>query len=186
MYLQIENFNTLYRTYYAALCYFSLKIVADADSAEDIVNEVFEELLKKRQKFTASDNLKAYLYTATKNASLDYLKKELHLKERQWKFNSNQLAEEPAYINEMIRAEVLRDILTEIHKLPGHSGRIIELSYFEGLKNDEIARQLNLSLQTVKNLKSLGLTTLKSRLSPDLFLLFLLASESILYVNHIP
>lgn len=185
MHLKIEDFNNLYRTYYAALCYFSLKIVSDANSAEDIVDEVFEDLLKNFRKFTESDNLKSYLYTATRNASIDYLKKELHLKERQWKFSFNQAAEAPAYINEMIRAEVIRDIMIEIHKLPGHSGKIIELSYFEGLKNDQIAAELNISVQTVKNLKSIGLSTLKSRLSPELFIIFILTSESLLGVHHL-
>jgi len=174
-FLPIHDFNDLYRSHYAALCYFSLKIVGDKMIAEDVVEDVFVSLLNSKRAFSETDNLKSWLYTATKNTSLNYLKREQHLKERQLHFSSHQPDYESAYVYQMIRAEALNMILLEIKKLPGHSGKIIELSFLQGMKNDQIAKSLGLSEKTVKNLKSIGLAILKIQLPPEiyLFLLFL-------------
>ncbi|WP_316818568.1 RNA polymerase sigma-70 factor [Pedobacter nyackensis] len=172
-----HNFDDLYLSNYAALCYFSLKIVGDKNIAEDIVEEVFVNLLNSKKEFTEGDNLKAWLYTATRNASLNHLRQDKRSKERQFQFTASQPAEESAYIYEMIRSETLNLILLEIKKLPGHSGKIIELSYLKDMKNDEIAELMGLSVKTVKNLKSMGMATLKTHLSPDAYLLLLLLSS---------
>lgn len=142
----VKEFDLLYKSYYSALCYFAIKIVADRDSAEDIVDEVFAGLLTSKREFSESDNLKAWLYTATRNASLNHLKREQHIKEHQLQFSLKHEREESPYLFEMIRTEVFRNILLEIKKLPGHSGKIIEMSYFEGMKNDQIAELLGLSI----------------------------------------
>lgn len=89
--LSISNFNQLYCSYYAALCYFSLKIVGDKNTAEDVVEDVFVSLLNSKREFSETDNLKAWLYTATRNMSLNYLRKELHLKERQLHPNLSEI-----------------------------------------------------------------------------------------------
>ena len=175
----IESFNQLYRSYYAALCYFSLKIVGDSESARDIVEEVFVQLISSKREFTESDNLKAWLYTATRNASLNHLKKEKHLKERQFEFSIGQENEEPTFEYEMLRTEVFKKVLLEIKQLPGHSGKIIEMSYLGRMKNEQIALELGLSEKTVKNLKSSGLAMLKSRLPLDLFLTFVFLTGSV-------
>lgn len=179
----MPDFNNLYRDYYAALCYFSLRIIGDTNSAEDIVEDVFANLLNSKREFTATDNLKAWLYTSTKNSSLNYLKQQKHKQERQFEFVLNLETEEPAHVYEMIKVEVLRGILLEIKKLPGHSGRIIELSYLEGMKNEKIAELLGISEKTVKNLKSAGLATLRSKISPEAFTLFLLMLNTGLITN---
>lgn len=175
----IKDFNKLYRSYYAALCYFSFKIVADADDARDIVEDVFAKLLVAKKEFTENDNMRAWLYTSTKHASLNFLKQEKHVKERQFEFTTQQATEEWVYDYENIRAEILKRVLDEIKKLPGHSGKIIELSYLSGMKNEQIAQQMGLSLKTVKNLKSIGLATLKTRIPSSLFLEFIMVVGTI-------
>ena len=173
-----EHFNHLYRTYYQALCFFSLRMVGDAETAKDIVEEVFTKLILSKREFKEADNARAWLYTATRNASLDYLKKNKHAMERQFEFSLGQEDDGAAYDYELVRSEVLRKILQEIKELPGHSGRIIEMSYFEGMKNEDIATALGLSEKTVRNLKSTGIATLKSKIPLDLFLMFLLLAGS--------
>lgn len=168
------HFNQLYRTYYQALCFFSLKMVGDAESAKDIVEEVFTKLILSKREFSESDNARAWLYTVTRNASLDFLKQDKHAKERQLEFSLSQEDKDTTYDYELLRTEVLRKILLEIKELPGHSGKIIEMSYFKGMKNEDIAVELGLSEKTVRNLKSTGIAILKSKIPLDLFLMFLL------------
>ena len=170
------HFNHLYRSYYSALCFYALKIVNNQESARDIVEEVFTRLILTEKVFTEADNVRAWLYTATRNASLDYLKVERRAKERQFEYSRDANSDELNYDYELIRAEVLSKILQEVKRLPGNSGKIVEMSYFKGMKNEQIAEELGLSEKTVRNLKSLGLAALKARVPSDLFLSFLLAA----------
>ncbi|MNR35643.1 RNA polymerase sigma factor [compost metagenome] len=71
----------------------------------------------------------------------------------------------------MIRTEVWAEIYREINKLPVQCSKVISLSFVEGLKNDEIAQELDISIQTVKNQKSMGVKLLKQKLSKSGFLL---------------
>lgn len=166
-------FGRVFKDYYRALCYFAGKYVFDKQEAEDIVEEVFEKLWKGDPDLRNSAHLRSYLYLATKRACIDYLRKSDHAKERQMNFAQQRGDHEPAYVQELIRAEVLNEIYLEIKRLPEQCSKIVSMSYMEGLKNEEIARILGLSLQTVKNQKSKGITLLKGRLSPDLFMVFM-------------
>lgn len=169
----VLDFKQLYLDFYAALCYFAFKIVGDEEEAKDIVEDVFLKVLHHKSTLAEMDNLKAYLYTAVKNSCLSHIKVSTRVKERQWQYNSNLPSEEQGYVNEIIQAEVLRDVMKVIDQLPGHTGKIIKMSYFESLKNDEIAEMLGLSVQTVKNLKSKGIDSLRRLLRPDVFAAFL-------------
>lgn len=170
----VLDFKQLYLDFYAGLCYFAFKILGDQEEAKDIVEDVFLKVLHRKATASEEENIRAYLYMAVKNSCLNRIKTTAKAKERQWHYNATLPAEEHAYVDEMIQAEVLREVMKVIDKLPGHSGEIIKMSYFEGLKNDEIAAILELSVQTVKNLKSKGLDGLKRCLRPDVFALFVL------------
>lgn len=173
----IDQFTHLYRTHYPALCFFSMKIVGDSESAKDIVEEVFTNLILSEKQYDETDNIKAWLYTCARNLSLNFLKKDKHAKERQLAFSSNQEeVDGSVHDYELIRAEVINRVLQEIKQLPGHSGKIIQMSYLDGMKNEQIASELGLSEKTVRNLKSSGLATLKVRIPTDLFLIFILLS----------
>jgi len=174
-----ENFRQHYLTYYAALCYFAKRIVGSAEEAEDVVEDVFLKLYQSNKTFTPDDSISAYLYSATRNESLTHLKRTNRSMERQFQYNSTLPENELSPVNSMIESEVLRSVMQEIRNLPGKSGKVIELSYLDGLKNAEIAELLDISEQTVKNLKSKGLSLLKTKLSTDVFLLF-----CFLYVLH--
>jgi len=167
-----QDFQDYYLNYYSALCYFAQSIVGSAEAAEDVVEDVFLKLYQSKKTFSPDDNVTSYLYTATRNESLTHLKQQQKTMERQLQYHTETSGVQHDHINAMIRSEVLRSILDELKNLPGQSGEVIRLSYFEGLKNGEIAKLLGISEQTVKNLKSKGLSLLKTKLSPELFLLF--------------
>jgi len=94
---------------------------------------------------------------------------------------------EQACINEIIRAEIVREIEEAVSQLPPQCRKIITMSYMEGMTNREIAQEMGLSLQTVKNQKNRALGLLKKRLPNDQFeLLLLLPLVSLLEIlpNH--
>jgi RNA polymerase sigma-70 factor (ECF subfamily) len=74
----------------------------------------------------------------------------------------------------MIRAELMQDIYAEIEKLPEKRRQVFKLAYVEGLKNDEIAAQMNISVHTVKEHKGKALQFLRLRFSDKNIILFIL------------
>ncbi|WP_167019779.1 RNA polymerase sigma-70 factor [Chitinophaga sp. Cy-1792] len=171
------HYSYVFREYYSALCHYAESIIGEPGHAEDIVQDVFEKLWEKPNTFEDLRHLKDYLYKATRNATLNFLKGAQHRGERQAKFLSEQETSGTAEDMEIIRTEVFRVIYREISNLPEQCGKIVRMSYIEGLKNEEIAATLSISLQTVKNQKTRGMKLLRMRLSPAVITLFLLFSH---------
>ncbi len=65
----------LYDLHYRPLCYFAEKLVKDKTEAEDIAVDTFLKLLNKKNDFYNLPDIKAFLFTATRNACFDYMRK---------------------------------------------------------------------------------------------------------------
>lgn len=167
-------FTVWFRQYYAPLCLFAERILGDRDNAEDIVEDTFFKLWNRQAHFENEEHLKAFLYRAVKNACLDFIKTNERSERRNTLFTEDQQAQDEGYLHEIIRIEVIRELYAAIDSLPPQSGKIIKMSFVEGKTNQEIADELNLSVQTVKNQKGRGLGILKDRLPSDKFQLLLL------------
>jgi RNA polymerase sigma-70 factor (family 1) len=169
-----DALQSLLKQFYSPLCLFAERLVADRAAAEDIVGESFIKLWNKRGDFESMQNLKAFMYITVRNACLNYLKQA-----KRDSLNQKQLAyltgeKEEFILNEMIRAEVLKEIMNEINNLPEQCGKVLKLAYLDGLKNQEVAKVLNISVHTVKNQKARAIQLLKTRLRDRDIMAFLL------------
>ena len=70
-----EAFSTFFKKYYERLYQFAGRYVHDAQIAEDIVQEVFINIWKKRKEIKITTSVKSYLYSAVRNSSLNHIKK---------------------------------------------------------------------------------------------------------------
>jgi len=170
------EFKAVFEQYYGTLCYYAERLQLSTDDAEDVVSGVFLKLWNREEPFRDLQHLQAFLYRSTRNACLDHLKQTTREKERQLVFllESEHFGREESA--ELIRLEVLRAVYLEIKNLPEQMGKIISMSYIEGRKNEEIAAELGLSMQTIKNQKSRALAMLRLRLPAELFTALLLFS----------
>ena len=167
--------HSLLKLFYGPLCLFAERMVMDRPAAEDIVGETFIKLWNKRANFETIQNVKAFLYISTRNACLNWLKQAQRdsLSKKQLAYLTSE--REEFILNEIIRAEVLQEIMQEIERLPEQCGKVLKLSYLEGLKNQEVADLLQISVHTVKNQKARAIQLLKIRLRDrDLMTLFFL------------
>lgn len=173
-------FDLLFDMFFPALCYFANKLIDDRQEAEDIVLDTFQKLWARREHFETMPNIKAFLYITVRNTCLNYLR----YRETQRK-RSREMAkllpdrfEEDAE-QQRIRAEVLKNIYNEIEKLPKKCREVFELIYFEGLKANEIAEQLQISESTVRNQKVRALQLLKTALSGrELLVLYIIIAHA--------
>jgi len=158
--------QVIFNQFYGPLCLFAERMLRDRPVAEDIVGDTFLKLWNRHTDFENLQNIKAFLYITTRNASLNMLKQMQResLSKKQLAYLSGD--KEEFILNEMIRAEVLREINREIEKLPEQCRKIFKMSFFDGKKNQEIASMLEISVHTVKNQKARAIQLLRVRL-PD-------------------
>ena len=145
-------FRLVYTSYYRRLFQFALSLVKTRESAEEIVEDVFVRIWQQRDKITAIQNLRVYLYTATKNllaqlprpgrprASITEPFDHIHVRLGESSLTPEQI---------LITAEIQQKIRAAIKALlPGHK-MIFKLVREDGLRYKEIAEILNISVNTI-------------------------------------
>jgi RNA polymerase sigma-70 factor (ECF subfamily) len=173
----ILSLEYLFREYYARLCYFAYRFTDNHDLAEDLVQDCFLKFWDRRADVANETAAKAYLYQSVRNACLNALRHA----EVERKYATSQQAgsgtDTPHRLEMIIRAELLGQVHQAIESLPEGCRQVLKLAYFESLKNEEIAEQLGVSVNTVKTQKARALKLLRFRLGDTAFLLFLMLSR---------
>ena len=148
----------------------------DQELAEDLVQDCFVKLWEKKPMIKHPNALRSYLYVMVKNECLNFIK--LKLKRQTREDNTTALNEisEPAVLDMIIIAETNHEVFQAISSLPPKMQRVFRMSYIEGKKNKEIAKELNLSIDTIKHHKSRALILLKQKLRPILLFILLIQS----------
>ncbi len=164
----VSSFNYFFDKHYTAICYFTHRLVKDQAVAEEITADAFIKLWERYTSFYDGNAIKAFLYTAVRNASLSYLRK---CKTQATLVNSlHYLADKttPGIQHDIIRAETMNMIYQSLHILPKKCLQVFELFYLENKSYEEIAAELKLSVNNVRNHKMRGLNLLKSKLGNSL------------------
>lgn len=169
-----KAFDCIYRLYAKRLYAYSLQYTKLPEDAEEIVQDVFVRLWNQRQNIRQEETLRTLLFIMAK-----------HLLINAYRVRINQPAYED-YLNYVDSLSVddtkdrleyhdfLRQFRVFLATLPVTQQRVITLSRLHQCTNKEIAEQLSLSEQTVKNQLSLGMKSLKAALDKFLCLLILL------------
>jgi len=152
LYEDIKAYSQLYELLFDGLHRLSYSMVKSKEVAEEIVSDVFIKLWQIRNKIMEINNLRVYLYTVTKNLSLNYVSR--NCKNVTVSLDSIDLeaiveVSEPA--DQCISADMVTLIRRVIDKLPPQCKLIFQLVKEEGLKYKEVAAILNISPLTVRN-----------------------------------
>lgn len=169
---QKSAFKNLFDQYFNALCSFAYNYVPDIPTIEDYVQEVFISFWEKKSDFDQLNTIKSYLYTSVRNKCLNYLKHQKVLKNHEESLAYDILSEEQS-TQFIIEEETFRLLHNEIRELPESAKNIMILA-LNGLKNPEIADELNISVNTVKTQKKIAYAKLKDKLKPSLYNILLL------------
>ncbi len=171
-----ESFKRLFDNYKNRLYGYVLAITRSHYSAEEITQEIFIKLWLCRDILHEVDNLDGYIFAIARNKTLNHLRKAAYdvrlLKELQDQaMPTNNNVEERALVSEYDR--LLQDGLA---LLSPQRRLVYLLSRQRGLNHEEIARQLQLSRNTVKNHMVEALRFLRQYFGENGSLLLLLAA----------
>ena len=160
LYMDINTkiFREHFLQYYRPLCLFALHYLKDIDDAEDTVQDCFMELWKRKEKGFEVSGLKSYLYSMVRNRCIDILKKDSLI-------DGNV---QPSDLEGILSDEECEEwsydearLWTAIESLPEKCKEVFLLAKRDGMKYEEIAVRLHISVNTVKNQMSKALKTLK-------------------------
>lgn len=165
---QSSALDELFREHYAYLCQTTFRVLNDKHIAEDLVQEVFYELWRKREKLNINQSVRAYLRRAAVNKTLNYIRAQKMPVDDEAYLPLN-LSNKNADAQQKLQAEELKILINEaINLLPERCRLIFTLSRHEQMSNKEIAAKLDLSIKTIENQMTKALKLLKEALSPYL------------------
>jgi RNA polymerase sigma-70 factor (ECF subfamily) len=149
------QFRRLFLQFYDPLCKYAFTFIADKDSSEDLVQDIFTRIWEKHQEMIASPNIRAYLYKSVRNNSFTYLSKKNNI--QVYSLSDWDIEEETTEWNieeEPDNHEItnFRELLKKgIDDLPPKCREVFLLSRSGNLSNQEIADNLGISVNTVNN-----------------------------------
>ncbi len=163
-----QTFNQLFADYYVNLCRFAYTYLKDNDISEEIVQEMFVALWEQRTTLDINTSVRSFLYTSVKNRSLNYIRSSKTRIHHENEFAREQDSKVSHIINFCEREELNHLIDQAITDLPEQCRSIFEMSRYQNLTYNEIAKHLDISPKTVENQMGIALKKLRSKLSPYL------------------
>lgn len=155
-------FNELVEMYYAGLVSFSATITKDRQLAEEVVEDILVKMWENRRTLTTIKNFSHYMYTAAKYASISAIKnKKPYLPEE---MGDDFLLHPDTPETALISKEDLQIITDTINTLPPKCRLIFRLIKEDGMKYDDVAQLLGISIKTVENQMTIAFKRLFSTL----------------------
>lgn len=162
-------YKLLFTELYPYLYPFARALVKSKELAEEVVSDVFIKVWEKRKELATVENLKLYLYVATRHIALNYLDAQKrkqtspldHLQHSEW----ITVYLDPEKL--LITADMLALVRKAIDQLPPQCKIIFKLVKEDGLKYREVAEILKISVKTVENQLAIALRKIGNTVSFD-------------------
>ena len=172
-----KAFGQLFKTYYNQLGDFIMRITESEPLTQEIVQDVFLKIWINRSLLSDIDCFKAYLLVVARNHAFNCLKQIAREKMRKKEWVATMLHHASNTAEEIPATDNANLIDEAVELLPPRQKEVYTLSRREGMKQEEIARKLNISLETVKKHMVLALRFLKNYLRKHIGIFIFLMSS---------
>jgi len=182
----LKSFECIYNQYYGLLCSFGMHLLNDSSAAEEIADDIFFHLWDRHSEIEIS-NLQGYLIRSVRNRCLTELKSARRRAEMSAEdpniadalgFIQSVFADGSHPLGELLEKEFDEHLMRSIDSLPEECRKVFMMSVYQHKRNAEIARELGISVSTVKYHKHNAVVKISEQMSK--YLLFVL---SIMYVS---
>ena len=152
-------YGELMGRYHKSVYYTILKMVRSGEDAEDLTQEAFTKAFGSLQTFDPKYAFSTWLFRIATNCAIDFIRKKklqtysIHAQPNgeEQDAPAMQIKDEGLTPSEHLFRAQRKDYLQKaVQQLPTRYQRLIELRYFQELSYDEVAKELNLPLGTVK------------------------------------
>jgi len=165
--------EVLYDRYSRVVFSFALRILQDRAAAEELLQEVFFRTWKQAHHFSAMrGSFVTWLLSITHNMAIDEIRKQKRRPQRADSADpvlmlTNVIDDQASVEDQAIDGETRARIISAVRTLPPAQQTVIELAYFRGMSQREIAEALDQPLGTVKTRMRLGVRKLRDYLTTD-------------------
>lgn len=157
-------FQCIFDRYWHPLFSFVYNLINDEDQVKDILQNAFIEIWHKKESLLIEDSIMPYLITVTKNEVMSLFRKDkIRLAGDEILIANLKRVNHPD--EHLIAGELQSAIDTELVKMPSNMRQCFQLSRYEQKSIRDIANELMLSEQTVKNNISEALRRLRNHLT---------------------
>ena len=156
-----EALKTIYYTHFKHLYNYGRKFSSDKELVENCVQDLYIDLIKKRENLGDTNNISLYLLKAIKRKLIRKLQQEKKTLNLDFAFAEWSPITEPGTSNLAHREK----LIGVINQLSHQQREIIYLKYFNSLNNKEIAEILDINYQTVRNVLVTALKKLRKSMN---------------------
>lgn len=178
---ETKAFNEVYQTYADILFSFGMVYSKDREYVKDCIHDLFFELYKYRKNLSDNDHIRNYLFKSLKRKiqSANKAKLELIYTENIHESGDSKITSD----GEDEQEERLEQIRKALTKLSGHQQEVLNLRFQIGLNYAEIARLMDISVESVRTLVYRSVKTIREELHvrSSAVLLFLLTRKTKIY-----
>ena len=167
-----KRFESLYLNYFQAIRDFSNSFLKDQELARDITQDAFFLLWNNFNPAYTEKEILSFLYTTARNKCFDHLRLQKMIENKK-KDLEEAIYSDTFFLDEITRNETYRIIRDVVNQLPERS-RQITLLTLQGNSVQEIADQLEISVNTVKTLKKNAYAKMRELISSQYILVLLL------------
>jgi len=129
---------------------YAIKYTKDSNLSEEIVQDVFVNIWEKRKFLNIEVSFKSYLYISVRNKCLQHIERKKIIKKHK-KYTEKRNDKKVLTPHEKLLYKETSEIFYSVLKtLPERCEQIFKLSRLEGLKYNEIAAKLSVSVKTVE------------------------------------
>lgn len=156
------EFKKMFERHFPAMSGLASRILKSEERGKDVAQEAFVKLWEKDdEEFADQSALRAYLYVLVKNACIDRLRKEK--KNQQTSIEEGLTVQSEQFLNEILREETYQLLYNAIQELSPQAEEVVRLT-MQGFTNQEIADQLDVTINTVKTVKKRAYKSLREKL----------------------
>jgi len=170
------SFEVLFKTHFKGLSAYAYTFLKEEAMAEEIVQQVFCRIWEKQEDLRIHTSLKAYLYKSVYHECLNYLKHRKVMAQYASYAVRNQSVPVENASGKVLEGELKERIREAMNTLPEQCRTIFQLSRYEGLKYQQIADHLGLSVKTIENQMGKALKIMRAKLVEYLPLFVILLS----------
>jgi RNA polymerase sigma-70 factor (ECF subfamily) len=165
---QPEAFTVLYERHRRKIYQLIYKYVHSAAMAEDLTQEVFIKIWNSRSHLDHVKSFNGYLLVSARNQALNGLKDVLRKENTMGEVVRNFVEQRKSGDERLLETDYAAFLQRELSKLPERTREIFRLCRQEGFTYEEVARELGISKNAVKNHMVFSMRVLKSTVEKEL------------------
>ncbi|MBV4360616.1 RNA polymerase sigma factor [Pinibacter aurantiacus] len=154
-------FRQIFHAHYNKLASFVQKLTKSHSTTEELVQDVFVKVWLNRSELASIAKFESWMYVIARNHVFNHLKKTAREYQQQQAWLELVGADNLEIAGQSDAVDMYSFIEKSIEKLPPQQKKIYLLKRQNGLRNEEIAQQLNISMETVKKHFTLALRFIK-------------------------